>query len=212
MNKRIALIFFDVESNGLQGSSGLSFSAIKLECWIEGKKFKINKVGELNEFFKPRETWNSNSSKIHGITENNISEYRKNNRIFKEQEYFDDTFVQKNIQALFHSSELIIAHNINFDMSFMKFAYPKSKQYDTMPALKDRLAIPHPKYGLKMPKLSECAEFYNLEMDSSQLHGSLYDTRILSKVFCEMLKDKELDTMKRIVELIKNKNLTFDNV
>lgn len=206
MKKRIQVGLFDTETNGYKGSSVLSISFIKLELWIEYGRLKCKKIGELNEFFQPIEQWNKSSSEIHSITKQNVEEYRLNNKVFKNNLHFQDEFVQQQIKTLLFSADLLVAHNIGFDISFMKFPYPKNRQYDTMVELTPVMKLPHPKYGNKSPKLKEAASYYGIEMDESQLHGSLYDTRILSKVVYAMLQDKETKLMDKIIKLIKEKN------
>nr|DAJ64752.1 MAG TPA: hypothetical protein [Caudoviricetes sp.] len=53
----------------------------------------------------------------------------------------------------------------------------------------------------------ETAEFYNIELDRSQWHGSEYDTYICKEIFMAMLKNKETsDIIIKFLEGGKNED------
>lgn len=198
MSKECKVLFFDTETNGFQGSSVLSFSAYLVNYRIKDNGnvgFKI--LDKIDRYYYPQEPYNEGAIKVNGLDEETITDRRGNAeypRYFKADEY---------IEELCKDVDKFIAHNINFDQSFMPIIIPKEKQYCTMLANVDVLKLPpkNPTYirngkvyasrGYKWPKLSECVEYYGIESDSSMLHNSLYDVEMLFKVFMKMAKSDE---------------------
>ena len=87
MNKEIKLnkniIFFDVETNGFQGSSVLSMSAIKVNYNSENSEKERNrwkKVSEFNRFYfrNEGEELNEGAINVNGLTDDVILSERKN--------------------------------------------------------------------------------------------------------------------------------------
>ena len=70
MNKK--LIFFDVETNGLRGSSVLSMSAMKVSMNLE--TLEMLKVGEFNRFYyrNKGEEINEGAIRVNGLTDEEI--------------------------------------------------------------------------------------------------------------------------------------------
>ena len=93
-----------------------------------------------------------------------------------------------------------VAHNIKFDRSFVDF--PLQNQFDTMLTNIDIVKVTGSSYGnYKWPKLMECANYYNIPFEESQLHGSYYDVLIMFRIFFKMMKHKTGN--KRILEFLE---------
>ena len=182
MNKNI--IFFDVETNGKIGSSVLSISAIKVNYDFDNNKW--DKVSEYNRFYfrNEGEPIDFGAVSVHGLTDEIITEKRKNSN-------YPSTF-KEDMDSFFlycQDTSHFVAHNIKFDRSFIPF--PLKNQFDTM---MDNIDIVkagiNQNYGTyKWPKLMECAKFYNVPMNEEQLHESLYDVLITFRVFYKMTKN-----------------------
>ena len=182
MNKNI--IFFDVETNGRIGSSVLSISAIKVNYNFDTEK--RTKVSEYDRFYfrNEGEPIDFGAVSVHGLTDDVITEKRRGidyPMTFKED--LDNFFIY--CQDTNH----FVAHNIKFDRSFIPF--PLKNQFDTMIENIDIVkAGINENYGTyKWPKLMECAKFYNIPTEESQLHESLYDVLITFRVFYKMTKN-----------------------
>lgn len=182
MNKNI--IFFDVETNGKIGSSVLSISAIKVNYDFDNNKW--NKVSEYNRFYfrNEGEPIDFGAVSVHGLTDEIITEKRKNSN-------YPSTF-KEDMDSFFlycQDTSHFVAHNIKFDRSFIPF--PLKNQFDTMMENIDIVkAGINQNYGTyKWPKLMECAKFYNVPMNEEQLHESLYDVLITFRVFYKMTKN-----------------------
>jgi len=83
LNKNI--IFFDVETNGFQGSSVLSMSAIKVNYNSENfgeERNKWKKVSEFNRFYfrNEGEELNEGAVSVNGLTDDVILSERKSIR------------------------------------------------------------------------------------------------------------------------------------
>ena len=128
LNKNI--IFFDVETNGFQGSSVLSMSAIKVN-YNFGKSEWL-KVSEFNRFYfrEEDEEMNEGAINVNGLTDEVIALERK-----KLKDKIGDyplTF-KKDMDNFFlfcQDTDHFVAHNINFDRSFVDFSL--KNQFDTM--------------------------------------------------------------------------------
>ena len=177
------IIIFDVETNGFKGTSVLSFSAMKVNYNIETKEF--SKVAVLDRYYyrEPHESVELSAIKVNGLTDTVIAEKREGHEYAK---HFKD---DKDIEQFFNDTLHYIAHNIKFDASFVPL--PKNcKMFDTMHTNVNIVKAGWNSYyqTYKWPKLSETAAFYELKLDSEQLHNSLYDVVICFKVFYSMSK------------------------
>lgn len=195
MDKNI--IFFDVETNGFQGSSVLSISAIKVNYDFNSNKW--TKIGEYDRFYfrNDGEELNEGAINVNGLTDEVISEKRKGTNYARTFEEDLDSFY-----LFCQDVEHYVAHNIKFDRSFIPF--PLKHQFDTM---MENINIVksgiNENFGTyKWPKLMECAKYYNVPFEENELHGSLYDVLITFRVFFKMSKnvfgkEKVLEFLKR---------------
>ena len=180
------IIFFDTETNGFQGSSVLSISAIKVN--YDEKTNKFSKKGEFNRFYfrNEGEEVNEGAIKVNGLTDDIIAQERRKSSLNYPETFKED---MTNFYNFCGDTEHFVAHNIKFDRSFIDF--PLKNQFDTMMENIDIVkAGINPSYGTyKWPKLMECAEFYNVPMIEDQLHEGLYDVLITFRVFYKMTKN-----------------------
>lgn len=204
---KLRIFLFDTETNGFRGSSVLSFSGTVLEIYrAEDGKIKLKTNEKIDDYFLPKEKWNPGAARVHGMTKKYIQEKIFEKHCDRGWDNFDNPMQQTVYKQLLNSCDLIVAHNLAFDESFFKFKIKEEKKYCTMLAMKDALAIPHAKHGIKNPKLMELANYYEVEYSEDKLHGSWYDVLVLRQVFIEMIKDKnsglwkELDLMLKIKE------------
>ena len=109
-----------------------------------------------------------------------VSEYEALHEIFK--------VVRKGIKASGCNRAIMVAHNANFDHSFMMAAAERASlkrntchPFDTIDtAALDGLA-------LGQNELSKASQTAGMDFDSTQAHSALYDTERTAVLFCEIV-------------------------
>ena len=66
--------------------------------------------------------------------------------------------------------------------------------FDTMAANRYIMKLPS-SYGYKNPKLSETADFYNIDVSCYSFHSSLDDVKVTAKIFRKMCKNLDKNAM-----------------
>lgn len=177
------IIIFDVETNGMKGSSVLSISAIKLK--INDSFEKWEKVDEYNRFYyrNPGESINYGAINVNGLTDEVIKEKRIN---IKYPENFNEDI--GSFEKFCSGVDHFVAHNIKFDESFIPFKL--EKKFDTMLENIDEVKSSwnSKTNSYKWPKLIECANFYKVPFDDENFHESLYDVYITGRILYRMSK------------------------
>jgi DNA polymerase-3 subunit epsilon len=191
------MIIFDTETNGLDfNSSVLSISAIK----IENNKI----IDSFDRYYFPKEGYNQEAISVNGLTEEVIKNNRNNGSYplyFKSDMWNFYNFIKDETH--------FVGHNIEFDIQFIKPINIKH-YFCTMKTNIDILKLNKPEYKhgagrvkkpfkfnyiksqyprnfkYKYPKLIETAKFYNIDINESEFHGSLYDTIVTHKIFEKM--------------------------
>ena len=109
-----------------------------------------------------------------------VSEYEALHEIFK--------VVRKGIKASGCNRAIMVAHNANFDHSFMMAAAERD-------SLKRNPLHPYATYdtaalaglALGQPVLSKACQTAGKDFDSTQAHSALYDTERTAVLFCEIV-------------------------
>lgn len=177
------IIFFDVETNGLKGSSVLSISAMKIE--YNEKTGEMIKLGEYDRFYYRRkgEDVNEKAISVNGLTDDELARRRSSSEIS-----YPETF-EEDVMAFYNfcdGAKHFVAHNIRFDRDFIPFKL--EYQFDTMIENTDILKL-EGRYGnYKWPTLNKCADFYQVKLDPDMLHQSIYDVIVMARVFYKMNK------------------------
>lgn len=172
-------IVFDTETNGMKNSAVLSISAIKLQYDFDDKK--LIKIDEYDRYYyrNAGERINYGALKVHGLTDEVISEKRRGNDYPR---YFVEDI--SSFLEFCKDTDHYIAHNISFDRSFIPFVL--KHEFCTMLENVDIVKIKKANGNYKWPKLNELATYYKVPFDEGKLHGSLYDTTILGRIVYRM--------------------------
>ncbi len=104
--------------------------------------------------------------------------------------------VVKELNKYFHSEVYIVGHNIMFDLGCINYhSKIKLKDFKFFDTMKRSINICNIRTifndsgdRLKFPRLSELAEFFEVNYKSSKLHGAYYDILITEKCFICILK------------------------
>lgn len=177
------IIFFDVETNGLKGTSVLSMSAMKMS--FDTETLEMYKLGEFNRFYfrDKEEPINEGAISVNGLTDEEIQRRRSQDEVKYPLTFKEDisSFIE-----FCEGCKHYVAHNIRFDRDFVPFKL--EYQFDTMIENIDIVRIMGAR-GYKWPKLMECAGFYKVPLEENNLHNSLYDVEVMAKVFFRMRKN-----------------------
>ena len=184
------ILFFDTETTGLTPGGIIQLSYImQTESGTTAKNFFF-----AVDYIEPSAT------AVHGFTVEKIYEL-SGGRTFSEymEEIYDDFF----------AADLIVAHNVKFDIGFMiaEFCYQDRRfrykqEFDTMKFFTEIMKLPRENHrGYKYPKLSELVEFLDLypydvtrktvelfSINSVGGHDARYDTAALYLAFNEGAK------------------------
>lgn len=175
------IVIFDVESNGMKGSSVLSISAIKLR--VDDNLETWEKLGEYNRFYfrNPGEEINYGAVNVNGLTDEVIRE-KRSAKIYP-MHFLEDI---RSFEEFCSGVEHFVAHNIKFDESFIPFKLVK--KFDTMIENVDivRVSWNSKTNSYKWPKLIECANYYKVPFDDANFHESLYDVYITGRILYRM--------------------------
>ncbi|MDR0732045.1 MAG: hypothetical protein LBF63_10285 [Treponema sp.] len=187
------VVFFDVETNGLSGSSSvLSIAALK--AVFDGND--IDATGEIFSRFyyrKPGEKENREALNVNGLTDA-VIRGKRGKAQYPEHFHLDGDFA-----AFCAGVHHYVGHNIAFDRKFIPF--PLRHCFCTMKENTNIIKIQRYCGGFKYPRLGEAADYYGLAPESGKLHGSDYDTRLTYEIFRKMFYDPR--TRRRVHEFLK---------
>ena len=180
----IKKIFFDTETTGLN-CRNCQIIELAMITVVDGKI-----VEEYDEFIKYEKPLPFKITKITGITDGML-----------ENEGLSEKQVASDLRERLSDEALMIAHNAQFDLSFiyslLKKYYPdeacellsKMGWLDTLTVLKDRKKYPH--------KLIDAVRYY--EVEEVNFHRAIDDTKALYEVYKELKKERnDLEEYKNV--------------
>lgn len=164
-------VVFDLETTGLSATYNelIEFGAIKVQDGqiVDSKQF----------FIKPTKPISDDITKITGITNEMVSGA------------IDEKQAMTIIREFFDQSTLV-AHNANFDMSFID---EKLEKYEleplTLPIIDTLIVARIVNPSAKKFRLENVAIKYGVEYDSLVAHRADYDADVLAKVWLKMMHD-----------------------
>ena len=179
-------IILDIETTGLEFKEG--HRIIEIGC-IELNKKEVGST--FHEYINPSKTLTKDNIKIHGIT----NEFLTDKPIFEE---IADAFLE------FIQDSYIVAHNASFDIGFLNFeleklskpTIPKERVIDTIKIARERFPGQQVSLDALIKKLK-----INSLINRDQ-HGALKDAKLLTDVYLELqginqiglqLTDKKLE-------------------
>lgn len=173
------ILFCDTETTHF---NGFAVSIALIEVDLSKKEITRTFYKEFN----PQVVMDPEAIEVHGITEEQIKDAPIITESFEEI----DSFVKE--------AEMFGAFNAIYDMGVLVREYerqelimPSLPYIDIMKRLKNQVNAKAVNGRLKDPKLSEAAEYFGVDFDSSTLHNALYDTEVLVKVFLAALRSYE---------------------
>ena len=191
---------FDLETNGLKGSSVLSASSIVFDD--EGTIWDV-----FNRFYFPLERFDGYAEHVHGLTPGRLSELRKHREapLYFIEDWPDLIAFWENWDV-----EGVVVHNLSFDASFLpEIAQSALRWWCSMRGLTSYCAIPRHFGGtsFKWPRLDEASDIVcngpgalpppkateRIEdaMGEGCPHVSLFDCFELYRVICRIARHKK---------------------
>ena len=163
-------IILDIETTGLEHNEGhriIEIGCIELNEKVVGANY--------HQYINPSKTLTENNIKIHGIT----NEYLTDKPIFQE---IADSFLE------FIQDSFIVAHNASFDIGFLNFELNKLSK---PPILKERVidTIKIARQRFPGQQVSLDALIKKLKINTlinRDQHGALKDAKILTDVYLEL--------------------------
>lgn len=179
-----SIMFFDVETTGLDPKEDyiIEFAALNVR-YLDGKTFVCN---EVDVFAKPAygKQLSESTVQLTGITNDMIIQ-----KGVTQSELF--SIVDKSIKS--YGKTVLVAHNAQFDMNYLKELYQKNNMMeffekldvvDSLTICRDRFAYPH--------KLKNAIEFYSLTEYVQNTHRGIDDVYALYEV-CKAIDKSEDD-------------------
>lgn len=182
-NKYDSLIYFDTETTGLNAETCkiIELAAIQYRNingrWVEGPHMdaliKLPEGGKIPDKIVELTHITDDMLELSGIPEKEALEL---------------------ISTYFMGKTLLIAHNIQFDINFLSFAFIRSLRkkigliteadyIDTLTVCKDRKSYPH--------KLENMIEYYNLSDQCQNSHRAIDDVYALALVTDKLIKERD---------------------
>lgn len=194
--KDLTYVVFDLETTGLSAEEEneiIEIGAVKV------KNGEV--IDTFDELIKPTILIPSNITDITGITNEMVDGKRTEEEVIK-------SFLN------WASDTILVAHNANFDLSFIKMGMLKYNlgklNYDALDTLGiSRFLTPYEKYH----NLTCLMKRYDIKWDEDKHHRADYDSMGTSKVLYKMIDKlyekniKTLDDIKKIPKIVLNKKI-----
>ena len=163
-------IILDIETTGLEFKEG--HRIIEIGC-IELNKKEVG--ANYHEYINPSKTLTEDNIKIHGIT----NEYLTDKPIFEE---IADSFLE------FIQDSFIVAHNASFDIGFLNFELEKlSKPTIRKERVIDTIKIARQRFPGQQVSLDALIKKLKVTTHINRdQHGALKDAKILTDVYLEL--------------------------
>lgn len=188
-----SLVFFDLETTGLDAKAGASIceiGAIK----INGREV----VDKFHTLVNPKKVMPVEAFRIHRISDEDL----------KDAPYFEDV-IDKFVHFL--KDSIALAYNIEFDLGFINHGLKEMGYLPLeIPAI-DILCMARKTLRLPRYNLGEIVSFFNIEY-SGKLHRAMEDASVASKVFFklrDMLREGSLENLEDFVSLYGLNNEIF---
>ena len=179
----------DTETTGLHVEKGdqiISIASLKVS------DLKIDELNYLDELVNPNMKIPESSTKIHNITD--------------EQVISKPSLIEISEKVLkFLKKSVLVGHNINFDINFLKENSKGSQLADRMKVIKsiDTIYLTASLFpDLKNYELSNLCEYFNIKTDDQIRHSALGDCIITARLFLYLINIAQTKGIKNIANLM----------
>jgi DNA polymerase-3 subunit epsilon len=189
--KKINVIFWDTETNGLEAKySVLSISALKYIYTITENYVTNENIDQYERFYfrKPGEPPGKRAIGVNGLTDDVLKLKRKDADY---PECFCDDI--NSFRDFCSDTRHFVGHNISYDTQYINFKL--KNKFCTMRENTKIIKLRKKNGKLKYPSLGETACFYGIETDKNELHGSMYDSLVVYRIFNKMIEKRNANAM-----------------
>lgn len=162
-------IVFDTETTGFGAED---HRIIEIGC-VE----MINRVPTgrtFQKYINPERPIDFGSQKVHGITDEKVKDAPKFREIVEE------------LLAFIGDAQLV-AHNADFDMSFLNAELARCNYAKMENPVVDTLLLARQKLPGQRHGLDSLCKFYNVDNSARTFHGALLDSQLLADVYVELM-------------------------
>ncbi len=193
-------VILDTETTGLSVADGhriVEIGCIELKDLIPTKK-------KFHCFINPERKVSDNAFKVHGYTDEFLSKQKKFSEIVDEL-------------LEFISGKRLVIHNAEFDISHLNNELSLIGEKKIKEEVVDTLHLAREKFPGSSISLDALCKRYNIDNSRREKHNALIDCELLSKVYINLLDQKEpsfqLSVEKNINdEITKKTKIKYSNI
>ena len=177
------VVLFDFETNGVESTDSVLEARFN-KLYLDNNGNITNQTSFHRYYLLDKgAVFNFGAFSAHGLTIEDIKNKRTTTCLYPE------TFKEDlpSIMEFLNDSDLLVAHNIDFDYKFLP-PMPTKTRFCTMKDVKEIIGAEDINGKLKNPSLVEACTYYGIDFDSDQAHGAEYDTNKLTELFLSIIK------------------------
>jgi DNA polymerase-3 subunit epsilon len=169
-------VVLDTETTGLDPADG--HRVVEVAC-VELVNL-LPTGNELHFYCNPERDMPAEAMAVHGLS----AEFLKDHPLFTEQV---DRFID------FMGDARLIAHNADFDMRFLQSELKQSGRARLGCDVVDTLQLARRKFPGASASLDALCRRFGIDLSERAKHGALIDTRLLAKVYLELMGGHQPD-------------------
>ena len=201
-------VAFDLETTGLVNTKDeiIEIGAVKFTVAVENNKVVPKLISEFNTLVNPNMMIPKDATAVNKITDEMVRDAPPVGECLKK------------FTAFCGQGSILLAHNANFDASFLRVAYAKNPQLVPVNPVIDSLVmartilpeLANHKLGYMAGLFMKRGEF-TMQIDPAKMHRAVYDCEMLMEVFGALLrrrfKEKDWEMANIMASLAKYKGL-----
>jgi DNA polymerase-3 subunit alpha (Gram-positive type) len=201
-------VAFDLETTGLlcQKDEIIEIGAVKFTVETKAGRVVPKLISEFETFVKPNMLIPAEASSVNHITDAMVENAPPVGECLKK------------FTAFCGQGTILLAHNANFDASFLRVAYAKNPQLVPVNPVVDSLVmartilpeLSNHKLGFMAGLFMKRGEF-TMKIDPAKMHRAVYDCEMLMEVFVALLrrsfKEKDWEMANIMASLAKYKGV-----
>jgi DNA polymerase-3 subunit alpha (Gram-positive type) len=179
-------VAFDLETTGLVNTKDeiVEIGAVKFTVIVDPKGRVVPKlISEFNTLVNPNMMIPDEASRVNHITDDMVKDAPPVGECLKK------------FTAFCGQGSILLAHNANFDASFLRVAYSKNPQFIPGNPVIDSLVVARTilpeldnhKLGYMAGLFMKRGEF-TMKIDPAKMHRAVYDCEMLMEVFVALLR------------------------